>query len=1191
MQEYSKYIKCLQKNEKKVRQIRKVLLISLPLFCVFAFALCTYLHYFGNNHTEISVETDTVTEIPVETDTDNMYTLKCPITFESEDATHVLSENQTFTPTYNIPSGALLSGHEAKVEFSEVSLECGKHPIEFTVNITDKNTGDDVTDFYDVTQIFGYLTVVRSIITIKTATLTKEYDGTYLRNSSYEIISGSFEPDAYLLGHTNSFIKYSGTYDNVMSFDVISTETGKIITSEYLFNVIYGTVTITPATIVIRSADTVKEYDGTPLFCSNFEIVSGNFYEQDKYLAIQRISSQTELGSCQSKFKVVDICAGKANNDPGILAYWSPNSLYGLTKPVSYKEILNSYNFVYEYGTLEVVKGDLIVKSTDAKKIYDGKALRCSQYSVNVAALPEGTTLKTVFYGTITEIGTVQNTFDVFLADKNGNDVSSLYFNKIKKEYGLLTVYALAAVNDLSSEVSTKPNPVDNSILFTVNSTYKGLIYLKNAEYNNYLNSLWNNSLDSGSLIYSGVYASPYNPTGKAPANNLYDGLCDTVTISSYNGDAFICSLYPNYILLNSSFRGNLNSILNKDKVASHTFTFFGTNEIMNSALSIDSATTDKLNYEKNLDAYLYVLYDYRSVFYGYSNTLWDRNEYSNLKTNSQKAEFMARFLGSLCSYSKNFPEVPENSDPLLYFLTESKIGICNHFATALTLLCRYAGVPARYCTGYLVNTTSGNPSLVKANAAHAWCEYYDETTNTWVVLESTKYAKNLDGSDGSVVSEMIENSGELTETGENVKLTLTIQDVTRTFNGEALTAENSKLSGTLLSGHQIFVDFTGEQTYVGTSLSSAKVSILDLNGEDVSDKYDIKVIPGKLTVTPIQNTLITDTQLQVLTEFNFAQLLFGEVGKDVDYFAVFIDNSDLPYIISSVEKGKYVGILPVQSQQVIIKINNPDLNGDGVNEFETDNMTLKLTLFAYGGIQSLPMTETEAKKLGVVSDNETVYEKRPAILSDTDNQRTVLDIVMTDETGLFNGDEHYSKGYKIIGGKLKLGHSISVYGSSVLKYVGECRNTCISVRITDEKGSDVTDEYYIRCFESILKVLPADVYEYSETVRVPFLSSRKINDTTNVAGAIMDIKISDSLSKVFSVSDKKITTVKIGKTVSEKDIYYDFNRDGIADLVVHQSITYESYISVIEIIVSALFLLVPSIFVALKIHKKKREF
>ena len=75
----------------------------------------------------------------------------------------------------------------------------------------------------------------------------------------------------------------------------------------------------------------------------------------------------------------------------------------------------------------------------------------------------------------------------------------------------------------------------------------------------------------------------------------------------------------------------------------------------------------------------------------------------------------------------------------LVRFLTETRQGHCEYFATAMALLARVSGVPARLVTGYRVAERNpfGDYSVVRDRHAHAWAEVYLENEG-WVTVDPT---------------------------------------------------------------------------------------------------------------------------------------------------------------------------------------------------------------------------------------------------------------------------------------------------------------------------------------------------------------------------------------------------------------------------------------------------------------------
>ena len=91
-----------------------------------------------------------------------------------------------------------------------------------------------------------------------------------------------------------------------------------------------------------------------------------------------------------------------------------------------------------------------------------------------------------------------------------------------------------------------------------------------------------------------------------------------------------------------------------------------------------------------------------------------------------QRVEEIRRRLETDYTYSLN-PPGSSGQEALAEFLTQTRQGHCEHFATALVLLARAAGVPARLVTGYRVAEWNpfGSYAVVREKHAHAWAEIY----------------------------------------------------------------------------------------------------------------------------------------------------------------------------------------------------------------------------------------------------------------------------------------------------------------------------------------------------------------------------------------------------------------------------------------------------------------------------------
>jgi len=89
--------------------------------------------------------------------------------------------------------------------------------------------------------------------------------------------------------------------------------------------------------------------------------------------------------------------------------------------------------------------------------------------------------------------------------------------------------------------------------------------------------------------------------------------------------------------------------------------------------------------------------------------------------------------------YSLDVPPVPASRDVVDYFLFDLRRGYCDHFATAMVVLARAAGLPARLVVGYSSGAYDPDNAryIVTAADAHAWAEVYFPPYG-WIEFEPT---------------------------------------------------------------------------------------------------------------------------------------------------------------------------------------------------------------------------------------------------------------------------------------------------------------------------------------------------------------------------------------------------------------------------------------------------------------------
>ncbi len=95
----------------------------------------------------------------------------------------------------------------------------------------------------------------------------------------------------------------------------------------------------------------------------------------------------------------------------------------------------------------------------------------------------------------------------------------------------------------------------------------------------------------------------------------------------------------------------------------------------------------------------------------------------------------IARWLDSTHQYSLTFRPAGE---PLNDFILNNRSGHCQYFASAMVMMARAAGVPARLVTGYYAHEHAGKSQMVvRDRDAHAWTECWIDGVG-WVTVDAT---------------------------------------------------------------------------------------------------------------------------------------------------------------------------------------------------------------------------------------------------------------------------------------------------------------------------------------------------------------------------------------------------------------------------------------------------------------------
>ena len=361
-----------------------------------------------------------------------------PLVFESTDRTKVYDGIRLYGISYTLKEGCLAPGHMTFVKFENEIINAGSIENKFTVTIRDENY-NNVTDMYEISYIYGTLTVLPLDITITAGSDIKQYDGTPLNapltieepNLDLEDLNSMFETNRFTWAVLNAIgsqteegespslipeggfqIYFDGEPVPMTNFNITCKE---------------GTLRVVNQLLVINLWELQKYYDGTPL---NYESTDwyllGNQLPSNCKVVLNLEGSLTEAGTLDN-----DLLVETLINDGNL------KILDGMGR-----NITNQYVIVFEGAPLTVSRRTLKITASSAQKVYDGKELVANSYTISKGSLAKGHYIdKISVYGSITEIGISLNTisrYSIVIRDAQGNDVTSNY--DISTEYGYLEI-------------------------------------------------------------------------------------------------------------------------------------------------------------------------------------------------------------------------------------------------------------------------------------------------------------------------------------------------------------------------------------------------------------------------------------------------------------------------------------------------------------------------------------------------------------------------------------------------------------------------------------------------------------------------------------------------------------------------------------------------------------------------------
>lgn len=222
------------------------------------------------------------------------------LVFEMGSATKTHDGTPIVATDCNLTFGTLVNGHRIAYALAKGSqTKVGTSGNTLVVSIVDAD-GNDVSEYYYIVGKYGKLTVNSREVTFTTGSATKSYDMLYLSRRYVSITSDSASlvydgaahykatytvcedsPYQFVAKQRVSVSSYTsitnvGTVINALTLTVKNS--GKDVTDNYeIVYKTYGSLTVTPRKVTIRTATTQFEYDGQPHFDVNATVAAGSY--------------------------------------------------------------------------------------------------------------------------------------------------------------------------------------------------------------------------------------------------------------------------------------------------------------------------------------------------------------------------------------------------------------------------------------------------------------------------------------------------------------------------------------------------------------------------------------------------------------------------------------------------------------------------------------------------------------------------------------------------------------------------------------------------------------------------------------------------------------------------------------------------------------------------------------------------
>ena len=610
-----------------------------------------------------------------------------------------------------------------------------------------------------------------------------------------------------------------------------------------------GMLKITPISnvITITANSNSKAYDGTALTDSGYSFTQGVLVNGDVLQAVVE-GSQTDKGSSANVVKSYKVVRGS-------------------------DDVTGNYKFTNSVdGTLTVTPRVVVIESEGGRRVYNGQPLTNPNYKFTTGSFVDGEVSEVKTTGTITEVGSVDNTIVYTTTDKFDANNYDITLTPGKLEITPVTAEVVVTITENSGsakydgtektvtgyEVTSISDPLykEGDFTFSGDATIKGTdagTYDMNLAPGDFKNTN-GNFKNVRFVIYDGTLViSPRTLTITSGSDSKeYDGTPLTSSEIKVSGDGFVDGEGASYTFTgsqtnNGSSKNTFDYELNANTKAKNYEITKEYGDLTVTAVSTQIVIT------ANSDSKVYDGQPLTNGNYTYTGKLADGDKLEVEVVGSQTDKGSSDNVVKSYKVTRDGVDVTNN-----YTFGASQKGTLTVTPRPVTLTSgggekKYDGTPLTNPT-----VTVGGSGFVAGEGAtyNVTGSQTDKGSSknwfTYTLAEGTK-------ADNYTITQ---EYGELVVTKNTSVINITAKSANKTYDGQALTETRYDFTQNILAeGDVLTAVVEGSQTDAGSSANVVKSYRVMRGDVDVTDFYTFGEIEnGTLTVTERKVTLTSES-------------------------------------------------------------------------------------------------------------------------------------------------------------------------------------------------------------------------------------------------------------------------------------------------------------------------------------------